>query len=1329
MGRTIEFRASYWHFEEKDVDEEGTKELLIHIGGLTSDNKSVHCVVEKFAPLVYLELPPNKGWNKFKCEKIYEYFRHVKKSSGPVYMSLEQKYKLRGKVLVNTMCLGFPTNKACYDFAYHCTRNQSEIGGVVGLIKKGEFKVHEHNIDPVLKFTAMQDIRLSGWIKAVETIPKDSKSVDDRKFTTADIDLRAVWSDVTALPEKKYSSTIVKPKYASFDIECYSKNHNSKLPDPTIPENEIFQVATITGYLGDKGCKKYLHTLYNPHDIPDVKVIRCSSEKELLLLWSKMIRSEDPDIFVGYNIMKFDWNYMIARAELLECYPRFAMMSRIIGQKAELRKMSWSSSAYGEQEFRFLDAHGRVNVDVLLEIERNYRFPKYTLDYVSEFFLKKHKEDITPRQLFMLVKFTKELTSSIENLTDDLVPKKARLEIKQHVKKVFPIRMCHGDVKQLRQDMLKANTGKDFKHLLRRALTLTGTYCVQDTLLPIELMVKLNLWPTMQELSNCMNVPSSYLHTRGQQIKVLAQVYRETMRENIIIPYRNKEEKSAIKFQGAVVIEANPGYYRNVNCFDFASLYPSMIIAYNIDYTTLLPDDDPTPDEECNILAWSEHLACVHDPLKRKRKAEDVLCQEHRYRFLKVVTLPSGERLNEGLLPRLERRLMSKRKDVRKEMGVLEARLKMATGQATEKDIKNYKKWKYNIIEKGALTEKQIEILVITVKILNAQQLALKISCNSMYGTLGAQTGFIPLVEGAASVTAMGRKTILTAIDFIRKRYSNSKLVYGDTDSAMVTFEDLNEKQSFEMGDKVSKETSHYLRCLLMNIPEDYSVKCPKDGVSYRIDKYPRDFIKFLSKNEKIKILEYDSNPITLQFENLYSRYLLLSKKRYICFVANREGRVAGKSAKGVCMVRRDNSRYLRDTYKILTDGILNEADEDEFMRVLYERVNMLFTKQIPDTHLIIYTGVKSVQQYAKKKEIKQGKQIVERKYIDDEGNVIENLSGVLDPRLVYPNIPQCMLALKMIARGDDVPPNTRLEYLYLEDDTAVYQGQKAEDYTFYKENKDVMDMRPDYLHYIEKQLKEPITELINVRFPRRVVVPHEDLEDRIQELVRCMDNELLRFRIVNVKKYEKTYSDTLARRDGVVCGWGAKKIKPKYKRPETRGYSFTRFAAQVQHIIDSSIKRRRNPKLSNEIDEKKYPELVSLCLRWKSREIVNKLHSQVGMRKRTAKRPAQTGEKLRIATKDGECSVVLARCVKKYPRLTVCRLKAIYEEDVVGDKNKKRYFYDLETPTKEILNRVPRNHITTFRYKDSTVLKDILTARTGHKEMIASLNNLFERA
>ena len=59
--------------------------------------------------------------------------------------------------------------------------------------------------------------------------------------------------------------------------------------------------------------------------------------------------------------------------------------------------------------------------------------------------------------------------------------------------------------------------------------------------------------------------------------------------------------------------------------------------------------------------------------------------------------------------------------------------------------------------------------------------MAFKVTCNSLYGQVGASTSSY-VVRIGTSTTATGRKMVIYARDYTLEKYQGSKLVYGDTD-------------------------------------------------------------------------------------------------------------------------------------------------------------------------------------------------------------------------------------------------------------------------------------------------------------------------------------------------------------------------------------------------------------------------------------------------------------------------------------------------------------------------------------------------------------------
>jgi DNA polymerase delta subunit 1 len=99
------------------------------------------------------------------------------------------------------------------------------------------------------------------------------------------------------------------------------------------------------------------------------------------------------------------------------------------------------------------------------------------------------------------------------------------------------------------------------------------------------------------EMARVCGVPMMYLLTRGQQIKVISQLLRKAKEQNLLIPAMKVDVGD--EFEGATVIEPIRGYYDvPISTLDFSSLYPSIMIAHNLCYTTLLRNkDNYSPDD------------------------------------------------------------------------------------------------------------------------------------------------------------------------------------------------------------------------------------------------------------------------------------------------------------------------------------------------------------------------------------------------------------------------------------------------------------------------------------------------------------------------------------------------------------------------------------------------------------------------------------------------------------------------------------------------------------------------------------------------------------
>ena len=121
-----------------------------------------------------------------------------------------------------------------------------------------------------------------------------------------------------------------------------------------------------------------------------------------------------------------------------------------------------------------------------------------------------------------------------------------------------------------------------------------AVYCIKDSYFVIRLMWKLAVLINYIEMARVCGVPLDYLLNRGQQIKVFSMLLRRCRAENLLVPNLAKHGNNEdVKFEGATVIEPKRAFYEEpIATLDFASLYPSIMQAYNLCYSTLISKTD-----------------------------------------------------------------------------------------------------------------------------------------------------------------------------------------------------------------------------------------------------------------------------------------------------------------------------------------------------------------------------------------------------------------------------------------------------------------------------------------------------------------------------------------------------------------------------------------------------------------------------------------------------------------------------------------------------------------------------------------------------------------
>ena len=1017
------FFSYSWH-----IDESEENVTSIRIYGLDSNNKNVCVRVDNFTPYVYIELPTYISWTQSKAQLLGNKLDEIPGQQRALKKCLIYKKKLYGANMEKDLSkkkefpylfCSFSNSDDIKNLSYKIKRTLNIVG--LGALK---LKLHENNASPILQLVCCRDLPTAGWIEFVGT------SIDDKdeKLTLCDYEYKVKWKNL-----KPYNSDILaKPKIMGFDIEVNSSNP-AKMPNAEKPGDKVFQISCVISRQGDKEneYKPYLLTLGNPEQNivgKDVIIRTFTTESDLLDGFTKLIREENPNIIVGYNILGVDIPYMIARAKHNMCIFDYDKQGFHKFAHAKEHTIRWSSSAYKNQEFQFLDAEGRLYVDLLPLVRRDYKMDNYKLKTISTFFLGETKDPLSVKGIFKCYRIGTNKTNG------------------------------------------------EYSVKARKAMGIVGKYCVQDSVLVVKLMEHLQSWPGLCEMAKTCNVSIFTLYTQGQQIKVFSQVYKFCMNNNMVVERDGYVGKDDDRYAGAYVFDPIPGVYDVVLPFDFASLYPTTIIAYNIDYSTFVTDPD-IPDSKCHIMEWEDHVGCCHDPkIVRKMALTKIIDQENNKikklretisntldKLRKKELMDKIKIIKEEIKPYVkERSEINKKKPkfpmcnkryyrfLKEPLGVFPTLLQnlLNSRANTRKQIKENKN-KIKLLEEEKPTDyiKQINYLISLNCVLDKRQLSYKISANSMYGAMGCRKGYLPFMPGAMCVTYMGRVNIEKVAETIPKKYGG-ELIYGDTDSNYIHFPNL----------KTASEAWDYAEHVAKNVTKLF----PK--------------------------------PICLEFEEIiYWRFLILTKKRYMYTSCQRDGEINHKvGKKGVLLARRDNSGFIRNIYEEVINKIFNKEDKDSVLYFIIKEINKLFSNFFPVKDFIVTKSVGNIgnllpQPFINEKgekKMKIGDYTVPILPIDpDEKQKKLNLKNAINAKEYYLRcLPaQVKLAEKIRKRGQRCETGTRLEYVITTNKgSKAKQYEKIESADYFIQHKSVL--RLDFLYYL-KLLTNPLDQVLLTSF------------------------------------------------------------------------------------------------------------------------------------------------------------------------------------------------------------------------------------------------------
>ena len=303
-------------------------------------------------------------------------------------------------------------------------------------------------------------------------------------------------------------------------------------------------------------------------------------------------------------------------------------------------------------------------------------------------------------------------------------------------------------------------------------------------------------------------------------------IYNYLKRRNIVIPPKEKSDKDS-KYAGAYVKEPIPGMYDWVVSFDLNSLYPHLIMQYNISPETLLEERHPSVtvdkilNQELTFELYKDKAVCANGAMFRK----DV----------------------RGFLPELMEKIYKDRTIYKKKM--------LAAKQ-------EYQKKKTKELEKE-------------IARCNNIQMARKIQLNSAYGAIGNQYFRYYKLANAEAITLSGQVSIRwieSKVNMYLNKVLKSKdidyVIASDTDSIYLNMGPLVESV-YKGREKTPQSVVSFLDKVCRVELENYIEGCYQELAEY--------------------VNAYDQK-MQMKRENIAERGIWTAKKRYILNVWDSEG-------------------------------------------------------------------------------------------------------------------------------------------------------------------------------------------------------------------------------------------------------------------------------------------------------------------------------------------------------------------------------------------------------------------------------------------------------
>ncbi|KAI3694970.1 hypothetical protein L1987_77956 [Smallanthus sonchifolius] len=516
-----------------------------------------------------------------------------------------------------------------------------------------------------------------------------------------------------------------------FSIEVQAESRGDLRPDPRF--DAINLIAVVIEEDDEYAVSSYvlLHSEMasvrrNMDGISGCVFIVCNQEKQLLNEFMKIVSNHDPDILMGWDIQGGSLGFLAERAAFLG----IGLLSKISRTPAQpTSKAEVSDNPDEEMTGDVLPEALNSQTDVLNEA------------IIEDEWGRTHASGVHVGGRIVLNVWRLVLSEVKLNMYTAEAVAEAVLRRK------IPFIHCRTLTKWFASGPGKARY-RCIEYILERAK------------LNFQVMNQLDMINRTSELARVFGIDFFSVLSRGSQYRVESMLVRLAHTQNYLAISPGSQQVACQPAMECLplVMEPESGFYSDpVIVLDFQSLYPSMVIAYNLCFCTCLGKVSPSKPNTLGVTSYTP------DPNIIRALKHEVLLTPNG-----VMYVPS--KVRKGVLPRLLDEILSTRIMVKQAM------------------------------KKLSPSDKVLH------RIYNARQLALKLIANVTYGyTAAGFSGRMPCAELADSIVQCGRRTLENAILLVNTHDRwKAKVIYGDTDSMFVLLPGRSVSEAFQIGNEIA---------------------------------------------------------------------------------------------------------------------------------------------------------------------------------------------------------------------------------------------------------------------------------------------------------------------------------------------------------------------------------------------------------------------------------------------------------------------------------------------------------------------------------------------